>query len=68
VTGAAEAGLQNPSPQIGYMGTAGHGEVASGEEIGHGRQRADAGCPGKPQRLADVLGMYNDLAEVGRSV
>lgn len=31
-------------------------------------KRVDARCPHKPQRLADVLGMHNDLAEVGRGV
>ena len=57
-----------PQLQTGYMGTAGNGEVASGEEVGHGRQRVDARRPYKPQRLADVLGMHNDFAEVGRGV
>jgi hypothetical protein len=47
---------------------AGNGEVTPGEEGGHRRQRVDARCPRETQRLADVLGMHDDLAEVGRGV
>ena len=40
--------------------------VALGEENGHRRQRVDIRFPRTPQRLPDVLGMHDDLAEVGR--
>ena len=54
-------------PQAGDVGTAGDGDVAAGEEVGHGRQRVHARRSGKPQWLADVLGVHDDLTEAGRS-
>lgn len=50
------------------VSAAGNGEVAPGEEVSHGRQRVEARCLEKSQRLADVLGVHDDLAKVGRGM
>src|SRR5664280_138393 len=54
--------------QTGNSGPAGNREVAARKEVSHGRQRVDVWCPGQSQRLTDVLGVHDDLAEVGRGV
>ena len=56
------------SCEAGNGGPAGNREVATRKELGHWRQRVDVWCPGESQRLTDVLGVHDDLAEVGRGV